>query len=41
MQHVIFLLRKVSSKDRFLAKEIALAPLLDVDFWYYEFLTNV
>ena len=30
-----FLLRKVCSKNSFLEKNIALAAVLDEDFWYY------
>ena len=31
-----FVPRKVCSKDRFLANDIVRAPVLSVDFWYYE-----
>ena len=36
-----WIMQQVCSKDRFLAKEIARAPLLNVYFWCYELLKNV
>ena len=39
--HTSFFSRKVFSKNRFFAKDIACDLVQDVDFWYYDLLVDL